>query len=251
MARSAGTAATPDDGNRVDPSPSSAGPSAASTGDGNFECNICLELANDPVITLCGHLFCWSCLYRWLRLQSHCKECPVCKAGVEESKVIPLYGRGKASSDPRKRPVPDADDIPHRPAGQRPEAVRNQGNPGVGYDDAWGWNRAYGQGHPGMGLFGGAAPFATGHIGGLTFSAGFGLVPALFGLQFHTFPGWDGSYGHPPPHGGPMAGNGQAGMHPHQQQQNNQAWAEQQQQAFLSRLLMLLGILVMVFIIFL
>ncbi len=24
-----------------------------------FECNICLDMASQPVITLCGHLFCW------------------------------------------------------------------------------------------------------------------------------------------------------------------------------------------------
>jgi E3 ubiquitin-protein ligase RNF5 len=30
-----------------------------------FECNICLELASEPVVTLCGHLYCWPCLYRW------------------------------------------------------------------------------------------------------------------------------------------------------------------------------------------
>ncbi|KAL6553108.1 E3 ubiquitin-protein ligase rma3 [Orobanche gracilis] len=29
---------------------------------GGFECNICFELAQDPVITLCGHLYCWPCL---------------------------------------------------------------------------------------------------------------------------------------------------------------------------------------------
>jgi hypothetical protein len=29
-----------------------------------FECNVCLELAKDPVVTLCGHLYCWPCLYR-------------------------------------------------------------------------------------------------------------------------------------------------------------------------------------------
>ncbi|KAK9666872.1 hypothetical protein RND81_14G217500 [Saponaria officinalis] len=25
---------------------------------GDFECNICFDLANDPIVTLCGHLFC-------------------------------------------------------------------------------------------------------------------------------------------------------------------------------------------------
>ena len=29
-----------------------------------FECNICLELARDPVVTYCGHLYCWPCIYR-------------------------------------------------------------------------------------------------------------------------------------------------------------------------------------------
>uniref|UniRef100_A0A0D3EUF2 E3 ubiquitin-protein ligase RMA n=1 Tax=Oryza barthii TaxID=65489 RepID=A0A0D3EUF2_9ORYZ len=72
---------------------------------GSFECNICLELAQDPVVTLCGHLFCWPCLYEWLHVHAHSRECPVCKAGLEEEKLVPLYGRGKASTDPRSRSV--------------------------------------------------------------------------------------------------------------------------------------------------
>lgn len=29
-----------------------------------FECNICFDIPRDPVVTRCGHLYCWSCLYR-------------------------------------------------------------------------------------------------------------------------------------------------------------------------------------------
>lgn len=28
-----------------------------------FDCNICFETPTDPVVTRCGHLYCWKCLY--------------------------------------------------------------------------------------------------------------------------------------------------------------------------------------------
>ena len=28
----------------------------------NFSCKICLEIACEPVITACGHLYCWTCI---------------------------------------------------------------------------------------------------------------------------------------------------------------------------------------------
>jgi len=35
--------------------------------DNRFTCAICLEIVSDePVVTKCGHLYCWSCLYQWL-----------------------------------------------------------------------------------------------------------------------------------------------------------------------------------------
>ena len=34
--------------------------------DSAFECNICLDVASDAVISMCGHLFCWPCLHQWL-----------------------------------------------------------------------------------------------------------------------------------------------------------------------------------------
>mmetsp|Transcript_34685 Transcript_34685/g.59609 ORF Transcript_34685/g.59609 Transcript_34685/m.59609 type:complete len:308 (+) Transcript_34685:113-1036(+) len=37
--------------------------------DCEYSCNVCLEVAVEPVVTQCGHLFCWPCLYRWLNDQ--------------------------------------------------------------------------------------------------------------------------------------------------------------------------------------
>ncbi|GFH15078.1 E3 ubiquitin-ligase RNF185 isoform X1 [Haematococcus lacustris] len=93
-------------------------------GVGVFECNICLELASEPVVTLCGHLYCWPCLFRWMQLQSYAKQCPVCKAGVDDDTVIPIYGRGNENPTPAYL----SDDklsspAPARPAGQRPAPV--------------------------------------------------------------------------------------------------------------------------------
>ena len=31
---------------------------------GAFDCNVCYDMAREPVVTLCGHLYCWPCLYR-------------------------------------------------------------------------------------------------------------------------------------------------------------------------------------------
>ncbi|KAI5068850.1 hypothetical protein GOP47_0017195 [Adiantum capillus-veneris] len=63
----------------------------------NFECGICLDVCYDPVVTMCGHLFCWPCLYHWLSLHSACSECPVCKKQLQQNMVIPLYGHGKVA----------------------------------------------------------------------------------------------------------------------------------------------------------
>ncbi|KAJ0046579.1 hypothetical protein Pint_04516 [Pistacia integerrima] len=49
-----------------------------------FDCNICIDSAHDPVVTLCGHLYCWACIYEWLHVQTSSQDadkqqqnCPV------------------------------------------------------------------------------------------------------------------------------------------------------------------------------
>lgn len=31
--------------------------------DSAYECSICIETAKEPVVTKCGHLYCWPCIY--------------------------------------------------------------------------------------------------------------------------------------------------------------------------------------------
>lgn len=94
-----------------------------------FECNICFEMAGEPVVTSCGHLFCWPCLYQWLNVYSNHKECPVCKGEVTEANITPIYGRGNSCSDAEKA-VDEGKQpgltIPPRPHGNRLESFRQQ-----------------------------------------------------------------------------------------------------------------------------
>ncbi|KAI8525517.1 hypothetical protein RHMOL_Rhmol13G0236300 [Rhododendron molle] len=90
---------------------------------GGFDCNICLEFASDPVVTLCGHLYCWPCIYKWVNYQSSpfpsndFPKCPVCKSEISHETVVPLYGHGHTHKEPQleaKSPSPDVT-IPPRP----------------------------------------------------------------------------------------------------------------------------------------
>ncbi|KAK9284441.1 hypothetical protein L1049_023614 [Liquidambar formosana] len=90
-----------------------------------FDCNICLDFVQDPVVTLCGHLYCWPCIYKWLHLQSISTEnpdeqqqqCPVCKAEVSRTTLVPLYGRGKTTKPSEGKAPHLGIVIPRRPTG--------------------------------------------------------------------------------------------------------------------------------------
>ncbi|XP_072984201.1 E3 ubiquitin-protein ligase RMA1H1-like [Typha latifolia] len=76
--------------------------SNGSSSNGCFDCNICFDFAVEPVVTLCGHLYCWPCIYKWLHQQQQQnqqqQQCPVCKASLSRDALVPLYGRGGQSA---------------------------------------------------------------------------------------------------------------------------------------------------------
>ncbi|KAF3774848.1 E3 ubiquitin-protein ligase [Nymphaea thermarum] len=95
----------------------------------NFECNICFEFAKEPVVTSCGHLFCWPCLYQWLYIHSCTKECPVCKGLVTDSNITPIYGHGANDSGCERKDHEESSSslkLPPRPHGVRIESMRQR-----------------------------------------------------------------------------------------------------------------------------
>ncbi|KAI5181224.1 E3 ubiquitin-protein ligase RNF5 [Nematocida sp. AWRm80] len=63
----------------------------------DFDCSICLSEVDTPVVTQCGHLFCWPCIYGWGKRSTIC---PVCKSTCHLSMVIPIYSKGTVSHNP-------------------------------------------------------------------------------------------------------------------------------------------------------
>ncbi len=141
-------------------------PALATPSDAKFTCRICLDIPEQPVVTVCGHLFCWNCLYRWIERNRAAAQCPVCRATIdlpdghpERARVIPLYvDTSTEGKDPRAS-------APPRPQAERPEAPQP--------------NRTRNFLNDMFGLDGGVG------VGGVhNFNIGLGLFPGLF-LNFN------------------------------------------------------------------
>ncbi|XP_038685214.1 E3 ubiquitin-protein ligase RMA3-like [Tripterygium wilfordii] len=90
---------------------------------GCFDCNICLETARNPIVTLCGHLYCWPCINQWLHVQSpspeadHHREqnCPICKSNISLNTLVPLYGHDASPSESETKKPELGLDVPRPP----------------------------------------------------------------------------------------------------------------------------------------
>ena len=64
-------------------------------------CVVCLEeVAVDPVVTDCGHLYCTLCLSRWLERKD---TCPICSARVPDLGELRRRGRRRETSSEKKK----------------------------------------------------------------------------------------------------------------------------------------------------
>ncbi|XP_021807131.1 E3 ubiquitin-protein ligase RMA2-like [Prunus avium] len=72
-----------------------------------FDCNMCMKVAREPVVTSCGHLYCWPCLYSWLNIYSAQRECLVCKSKVFDSLITPIYNCRDINSGFKVPPRPE------------------------------------------------------------------------------------------------------------------------------------------------
>ncbi|XP_041005165.1 E3 ubiquitin-protein ligase RMA1H1-like [Juglans microcarpa x Juglans regia] len=97
-------------------------PDSENNSSGGFDCNICLETVQDPVVTLCGHLYCWPCIYKWLHFQrlsdeDQHQQCPVCKAEISQTSLVPLYCKGQTTKRSKGNKAHLGIVIPRRPLG--------------------------------------------------------------------------------------------------------------------------------------
>ncbi|ONI22352.1 hypothetical protein PRUPE_2G123600 [Prunus persica] len=76
-----------------------------------FECNMCMKMAREPVVTTCGHLYCRPCLYTY---SSQKEECLVCKSKVFNSLITPIYNC---------RDLNSGFSVPPRPSSRAQQAI--------------------------------------------------------------------------------------------------------------------------------
>ncbi|GLT26345.1 hypothetical protein SLA2020_014230 [Shorea laevis] len=192
----------------------------------SFECNICLDSAQDPVVTVCGHLYCWPCIYKWLHVQSSLSEdqreqkCPVCKTDISPSLLVPLYGRGTSSEVESKEPHLGLH-IPPRP--QPSGLITSISHPSQQLDENFynSQSRSFLHQQYFPHTYGGYAAMASSNLGSTPMTNLFNPTIAMFGEMVHA--GFFGSSGtnlfaYPHQNSYPFSGNNNLRTRRHEMQ---------------------------------
>jgi E3 ubiquitin-protein ligase RNF5 len=105
----------------------------------SYECSICLDVAKEPVVTKCGHLFCWPCIYSWHQQKN---KCPNCNNVIGKNDFIPIYNKDQNINNTNRFKIPE-----------RPKAERNPNEEGSSNQNNFS-NVNFGMGFFGFPFFG-------------------------------------------------------------------------------------------------
>ena len=105
----------------------------------SYECSICLDVAKEPVVTKCGHLFCWPCIYSWNQQKN---KCPNCNNVIGKDDFIPVYNKDQNINNTNRFKIPE-----------RPKGERNQSDEGSSSQNNFS-NVNFGMGFLGFPFFG-------------------------------------------------------------------------------------------------
>lgn len=96
-------------------------------------CPVCQSQLKSPVVTTCGHTFCWPCLRTHLQTSS---ACPVCSKYLSKENIVPIYGQA-GEADISDLPPPPKPAAPEKPQEEEPRGNNFEGDTG-------GWHVQYG-----------------------------------------------------------------------------------------------------------
>ncbi|XP_016034897.2 uncharacterized protein LOC27207363, partial [Drosophila simulans] len=55
-----------------------------------YVCLVCMQTAESPRVSFCGHHFCAKCIYNWIRRQKYQAKCPYCQSLIGDNTLITI-----------------------------------------------------------------------------------------------------------------------------------------------------------------